>query len=323
MFGYTEAEALGQHISLIIPPERMNEETFIIGEVSKGNKVDHFQTVRRAKDGRLVPIFLSVSPIIDENGKIIGASKIARDISEHLAIQEEKARLYDEIKVLNDKKDEFIGLASHELKTPLTSIQGYLQIMNSDMSDERRKEFLRRATQQVKKLSALVSDLLDVSKIQSGQLQFNAATFDICQVAREAIELISYSSKEHQINFQTSLDELPVFGDSQRIEQVMLNLLTNAIRYAPNSYQIDVYIAQDNGLVKVGVRDRGFGISADKLEQIFSRFYRIEENKNVSGLGLGLYLSQQIIERHHGKIWAESTPGEGSVFYFTLPIEII
>jgi PAS domain S-box-containing protein len=323
MFGYTEAEALGKNISIIIPPERLNEETFIISEVSKGNRIDHFQTVRLAKDGRLVPISLSVSPITDENGKIIGASKIARDISEHLAIQEEKARLYDEIKALNEKKDEFIGLASHELKTPLTSIQAYLQIMNSDINEERRKEFLHRTTQQVKKLNNLVSDLLDISKIQAGKLQFNAAPFDICQVTREAIDLIAYSNKNHHITLQTRLETLTVNGDGQRIEQVILNLLTNAIRYAPNSNEINVNISQDNGLVKVGVRDRGIGIPADKLEQIFSRFYRVEESKTVSGLGLGLYLSQQIIERHHGRIWAESTPGEGSVFYFTLPVEIV
>ncbi|MFD0763281.1 PAS domain S-box protein [Mucilaginibacter lutimaris] len=321
MFGYTEAEALGQHISLIIPPERLNEEKFIIGEVSKGNKVDHFETVRVAKGGRQVPISLSVSPIIDENGKIIGASKIARDISEHLAVQEEKARLYDEIKELNDKKDEFIGLASHELKTPLTSIQGYLQILNNDMSEERRKDFLNRASRQIKKLNDLVSDLLDISKIQAGKLQFTLATLDLCQVTRDAIELIAYSNQTHRVVLKTELETLPIQGDAQRIEQVILNLLTNAIRYSPGKYEVEVHLSQENGLAKLSVRDQGIGIPADKLEQIFSRFYRVTENKNISGLGLGLYLSQQIVERHHGHIWAESTPGEGSVFYFTLPIK--
>lgn len=321
MFGYTEQEAIGQHISLIIPPERLNEESFIISEVSKGNRVDHFQTVRVAKGGRLIPILLSVSPIIDDNGKIIGASKIARDVSEHLAIQREKARLYDEIKALNDKKDEFIGLASHELKTPLTSVQGYLQILNNDMSEDRRKEFLRRAGEQVKKLNNLVSDLLDISKIEAGKLQFNPALFDLCQVTRDALELIAYSNTNHQVQLFTDHTSLMVHGDAQRIEQVILNLLTNAIRYAPGSFNIDVYLSQENNNARVGVRDRGIGIDADKLEHIFSRFYRIDENKNVSGLGIGLYLSRQIIDRHHGHIWAESTPGEGSVFYFTIPIK--
>jgi PAS domain S-box-containing protein len=321
MFGYSESEALGQHISLIIPPERLEEETFIIGEVSRGNKVDHFKTVRIAKDGRMVPISLSVSPILDDNGKIIGASKIARDISEHLALQEEKARLYDEVKALNDKKNEFIGLASHELKTPLTSIHGYLQVLNNDMSEERRKEFLRRTGQQVKKLNNLVSDLLDITKIEAGKLQFNFAPFDLCQVTQDAIELITYSNVSHNIRLHTDLEQLPLTGDSQRIEQVIINLLTNAIRYAPESYDIDVFIKQENGVAKVSVHDLGIGLPEEKQEHIFSRFYRVTENKNVSGLGLGLYLSHQIIDRHHGRIWAESKPGEGSVFYFTVPIE--
>lgn len=323
MFGYSEQEALGQHISMIIPPDRLNEETFIIGEVSQGKKVDHFETVRVAKGGRLVPISLSVSPIIDKNGQVIGASKIARDISEHLAVQEEKARLYDEIKALNDKKDEFIGLASHELKTPLTSIQGYLQILNNDMSEERRKEFLKRTGQQVKKLNNLVSDLLDISKIEAGKLQFNPSAFDLSQVTRDAIDLITYSNNSHKLRLETDLDKLVIHGDAQRIEQVILNLLTNAIRYAPGSDEVVVQLSQESGLAKVSVRDRGIGIPADKLEHIFSRFYRVTENKNVSGLGLGLYLSKQIIDRHQGRIWAESVVGEGSVFYFTLPIEAI
>jgi signal transduction histidine kinase len=137
---------------------------------------------------------------------------------------------------------------------------------------------------------------------------------------RDAIELITYSNNNHTVHLQTDVNELALNGDSQRVEQVILNLLTNAIRYAPGVFEIIVYISEENGVAKVGVRDRGIGIPEDKLNEVFSRFYRITENKNVSGLGLGLYLSQQIIERHHGRIWAESKVGEGSVFYFTLPI---
>lgn len=322
MFGYTEVEAVGKHISLIIPPERLQEEAFIIGEVSKGNKVDHFHTIRLAKDGHQVPISVSVSPIVDDSGKIIGASKIARDISDQIAAQEENARLYEQVKALNDKKDEFIGLASHELKTPLTSIGGYLQILSTIVTDEKALMFVSKTRQQVKKLSALVSDLLDVSKIEAGKLQLSIELFNVLQVLKDAIELLSYGNNQYQIILETGITELQINADPHRIEQVIINLLTNAIRYSPGTNQIIIYLTQETNNIKVGIRDFGVGIAPEKLKNIFSRFYRVDDtNPNVSGLGIGLYLSHEIITRHKGMIWAESEPGIGSTFWFTLPVE--
>ncbi len=322
MFGYSETEAVGKHITMIIPAERLNEEELIISNISNGNKIDHFETVRVSKDGRPVYISLSVSPIIDEHGKVIGASKIARDISGQLAVQEEKTRLYEQVKELNDKKDEFIGLASHELKTPLTSISGYLQILSSMVTDEKSRLFLKKTRQQVKKLSSLVSDLLDVSKIEAGKLQLSNESFDIRQVLDNAVELLSHGNHHYQISLETDIDELLVTADPDRIEQVIINLLTNAIRYSPGTDRIIVYLTRDAAEVKVGVRDFGFGIAPEKLKHIFARFYRVDDaNPTISGLGIGLYLSHEIIVRHKGRIWAESEPGIGSTFWFTLPLD--
>ncbi|MBB6108654.1 PAS domain S-box-containing protein [Mucilaginibacter lappiensis] len=321
MFGYTEAEAIGQHISLIIPPDRLNEETFIIGEVSKGNKVDHFQTIRRAKNGNLVPISLSVSPIVDGNGKVIGASKIARDISGEQATQLETAKLYEQLKELNTKKDEFIALASHELKTPLTSINGYLQLLDLYVSEEKPKVFLQKAQHQLKKLSSLVDDLLDVSKIEAGKLRFTTEDFDICEVINNAVDLISHTNTSYKITLHSSVRNCIIKGDDHRIEQVIMNFLTNAIRYAPNSNQIEVFLISDKHDIKIGVKDLGVGIATEKLEHIFSRYYRVDDNDSkVSGLGIGLYLCHEIVTRHNGKIWAESELGKGSTFWFTLPV---
>ena len=320
MFGYSEAEAVGQHISLIIPTERLDEEAYIIGEIRKGKKVDHFHTLRRAKDGRLVPISLSVSPVTDASGKVIGASKIARDISGHQADQEEKARLYEEVKALNDKKDEFIGLASHELKTPLSSINGYLQILSKLVQEDKAQQFLKKTQHQVKKLSALVSDLLDISKIEAGKLHFSVEEFDIREAVDDAIELLSHAHPQYNVMLHASVSQLPIQGDPHRVEQVVINLLTNAVRYSPGTDRIDVFLEDDPNEVRIGVRDFGIGIAADKLAHIFSRFYRVDDsNPNTSGLGIGLYLSEQIVSRHQGSIWAESEPGQGSTFWFTLP----
>jgi PAS domain S-box-containing protein len=322
MFGHTEAEAVGKHISLIIPSDRLSEEDVIIGNISKGNKVDHFETIRIAKNGSLIPISVTVSPISDDSGKIIGASKIARDISERVSAQEDKARMFEQVKALNDKKDEFIGLASHELKTPLTSISGYLQLLDNMITDEKGKRFVARTILQVKKLNALVSDLLDVSSIEAGKLRFATERFDIRQVVENVIELFAHGNNNYHIHLETEIPELYINGDAHRIEQVINNLLTNAIRYAPGSNQIIILLSYEKNYVKVGVRDFGVGIPPEKLKQIFSRFYRVEEaSPNISGLGIGLYLSEEIITRHHGKIWAESELGVGSTFWFTLPLE--
>ena len=320
IFGYKEKEVIGRHISLIIPSDRLNEEELIIGNISNGNKIEHFETIRLSRDGRMIPVSVTVSPIKDRGGKIIGASKIARDISEQKAAQLEKAGLYKQLEELNDKKDEFIGLASHELRTPLTSISGYLQILAQRITDEKDQLFLKKARQQVNRLSSLVNDLLDVSKIEAGKLQFSVENFNIRLVVDEAIDLISHASRQHQITLYSDLPELLVRGDAHRIEQAILNLLTNAIRYSPNGNQIDIFLSSEAGEVKIGVRDFGIGIAPDKLNDIFYRFYRVSDSTpTASGLGIGLYLSHEIISRHNGKIWAESELGKGSTFWFTLP----
>jgi len=321
MFGYTEAEALGKHISLIIPPGRLNEEQYIIGEVRKGNKVDHFQTIRLAKDGREIDISLSVSPVVNAAGRVIGASKIARDISDQLAAQAENARLYQEIKSLNQKKDEFIGLASHELKTPLTSINGYLQILSRTIEDKQSQVFLNKTRLQVKKLSALVNDLLDVSKIEAGKLQMAIEPFDIRQLIDDTIEMIGLSNQAYEIHLNTSFDHLVVTGDPHRIEQVLINLLTNAIRYSPGADRVVVSLNADEHQAQVLVQDFGMGIAPEQLQHIFSRFYRVDNMPpSISGLGIGLFLSNEIISRHRGRIWVESEPGQGSTFSFRLPL---
>jgi PAS domain S-box-containing protein len=320
LFGFTEREAIGKHISLIIPDDRLDEEIYIIGEVSRGAKVDHFQTIRKTKRGKLVPLSLTVSPVIDESGNIIGASKIARDISAEQASQQETTRLYEHLKVLNVKKDDFIALASHELKTPLTSMSAYLQILARLEKDAKNKTFVDKLQHQLKKLSSLVDDLLDVSKIEAGKLHFAKEDFDLREVIEEAIDMIIHANPDYSITFENTSSKCVITGDSHRIEQVVINLLTNAIRYSPHSSSLKVYLIEESNDVRVGVEDYGIGIAQEKLQNIFSRYYRVDgSNGKVSGLGIGLYISHEIVSRHNGKIWVESTLGEGSTFWFTLP----
>lgn len=489
-FGYTEEEMIGQSIVKLIPKDRLHEEENIINNIKGGKRVDHYQTIRLKKDGSEIHVSISISPIFNNNGEIIGASKIARDISLELAHQQafrrysenlevlnsvgraisekldvqailqkvidattkvtgasfgaflykttnssgeemmlynlsgasreifdkmemprqtsllhqafngnsatriddvtkdarygqnkpyngmpaghlpvksylsmpvklnsgrviggllfghEKAKqfteehedilssiaaqaaialdnseLFEEIKSLNLKKDEFIALASHELKTPLTSIKGYLQILSRSTRDKEMSDlFVNKALIQVGKLESLVSDLLNVSKIEAGKLQFDIEVLDMRQLVLESIENFSYTSRSHKIILDDIKSPLIIEGDKQRLEQVIINLLSNAVKYSPKSNQVEVFLSSDEENTIVSVKDTGLGLSSENQKNIFTRFYRAEGVNNISGLGLGLYLTKEIIERHQGKIMVESELGQGAKFTFTLPL---
>lgn len=490
IFGYTEQEVIGKHISILIPPALLAEEDVIINRIRSGKKFDHYETIRVGKNGREIPLSITVSPVRDSLGTVTGASKIARDISERVeaekkikqsaerlgilnaigkvisekldvqsilqhvtdatthitgaafgaffhntidergeslmlftlsgagreafekfgtprntavfnptfsskgivriddirkdpryghnaphfgmpegqlpvvsylvvpvisssgtvigelffghseagmfteehedlvaniasqaAVALDNSKLFEEVKALSAKKDEFIALASHELKTPLTTIKGFLQVLDRTEQVPTGKLFIAKALNQVKKLNALVSDLLDVSKIEAGKLRFDKEVFDLNELALEVAETLNYTNKTHQIMLQTAGQALLITADKQRIEQALINLLTNAIKYSPHADKVTLALAQCGEDALVKVIDRGIGLSAEQQEKLFSRFYRAEGAANISGLGLGLYLTKEIIDRHHGKIGLTSEEGKGSEFFFSLPLK--
>lgn len=265
-------------------------------------------------------------PIFD-NGQISSIMTVGYDVTE---LVKSRKRAEDSEKDAIDakkhletalaKKDEFIGLASHELKTPLTSITGYLQVLERNQTDEKNKLFVGKAVQQAKKLNSLVSDLLDVSKIEAGKLQLTKAAVNICEVIEEAIELVKHSFKDQEIEFTTEVDDSQVCIDRNRIEQVIVNLLINAIKYSPVPARIEVLLSTEEEGIRVAIKDKGIGIPPDQQLAIFEKFHRVDDlNPVISGLGIGLYISSEIISRHNGKLWVESEPGFGSQFYFCLP----
>ncbi|HEY0244137.1 MAG TPA: ATP-binding protein, partial [Mucilaginibacter sp.] len=280
--------------------------------------------------------YLAVS-VVSKSGEVIGGlfyghpepgkftahhEHLIESVAKQAAIALENARLYDEIKKLNAKKDEFIGLASHELKTPVTSLSGYLQIINRKLADgDPNKTFIEKALQQINKLSELISDLLDVSKIETGQLPLSFTGFDLLQLVKEVTEVMQYSTKTHHLALETSIDKLVVTADRQRIEQVIINLLSNAIKYSPGADLISISVAINDKKALVSVRDSGLGITKEQQERIFTRFYRVEDMAaHISGLGIGLFISKEIIGRHNGRLWVESSPGKGSQFFFEIPV---
>ncbi|HXR84241.1 MAG TPA: PAS domain S-box protein [Hanamia sp.] len=320
MFGYLAEEAVGKHISIIIPAERIGEETRIIESIRNGEKIDHFETVRIAKDGSKRNLSITVSPIKTSDGKIIGASKIARDISLRKEAEEQRRIYTERLLELNNYKDEFMVMASHELKTPLTVILGNLQILESMMEEDPRSEFIEKTIKQVNKLSALITTLLDVSKIQAGKLQLNPTRFDMNDLVSEIANNLQQTSKDHQIIFNIQDEKLMVNADRERIEQVLINLLSNAIKYSPDDEQITIHAGKKDGNIIVSIHDNGIGIPQKDIENVFLRFYRVSGSaSSFSGSGVGLYISSEIIKSHHGNIWAKSKIGKGSDFYFSIP----
>jgi signal transduction histidine kinase len=259
--------------------------------------------------------------LIIANKELIFQNKEKEKRAAELIIANKELEVQNQEKELNKKKDEFIGLASHELKTPLTSINAYLQFLQRNLaSDEKNKQLTVKALQQVGKLQSLISDLLDVSKIESGKLSLLFQTFDMVDLLKEVVEMMEYGNLTHKIKTNYTLNELAVHADKQRIEQVMINLISNAIKYSPNADRIIISLSQTQDEVVVSIQDFGIGLKQDQEAQIFSRFYRVEELAfYIPGLGIGLYISKDIISRHNGILCVESKFGIGSTFSFRLP----
>ncbi|MEO8721465.1 MAG: ATP-binding protein [Ginsengibacter sp.] len=322
MFGFTEKEAIGKHISIIIPDDRIQEETMIIESVRSGKKIDHFETIRKAKDGTEIHISLAVSPIKNSAGKIIGASKIARNIPFRIEAEKQREIYTQKLQELNKYKDEFMVMASHELKTPVTVILANLEILKEIMGKDNNIGFVDKTLKQAVKLSLLIGNLLDVSKIQSGKLELDLSVFNLNLLVKEITDNLQRTTKNHQLIFNSNAEELMVRVDREKMGQVIINLITNAIKYMPmpGKIIIDAYRKKKN--IIVSVADTGIGVPEKDLKNVFLRFYKGSgAASSFSGSGIGLFISSEIIKAHGGKIWAKSAIAKGSFFYFSLPAE--
>ncbi|HEX4205819.1 MAG TPA: chemotaxis protein CheB [Ktedonobacteraceae bacterium] len=230
----------------------------------------------------------------------------------------------DDQRKLLEQREEFLRIASHELRTPVTSLKGYTQMLQMRFTkegDEYSAGQLSKMDEQINKLTKLISELLDVAKIEAGQLDWNHQQFDLNDLVREYVEELGRTSKKHQIRIEGAVGT-PVYGDADRIGQVLTNLLSNAIKYSPDANEVQVSLDADTEFATVGVQDFGIGIAPEHQEHIFERFFRASNPAHSSfpGLGFGLYISLLIVQRHGGRMWVESHQGEGSTFFFTIPL---
>ena len=451
MYGYTAGEIIGRPVTLIFLPDRQAEFVMIMEKIKKGESVGPYDTNRMRKDGSVLTVSVTVSPMIDADGKIVGASAIARDISEQkrleaelwrskqqlevifaniadgITVQDQDGKLifindagakrsgyrsvadalrkddghtlrthteqrfeildehgnplpYEElpgkralrgeiapqavvqyfdkvtqtrqwsmvkasplinasgqvelaITIFSDvtesyeekqRKDEFISMASHELKTPVTSLKGFTQVLQRRLQkqgDEQGLHYLARMNAQLSRLTKLVGDLLDVSKMQAGKLTFDIEQFELDALVLETVENVQATTSTHQISIEGRTHGC-ILGDKDRLGQVFINLLTNAVKYSPKAEQVVVHLSENGQEAVVSVQDFGIGIDATHHQKIFERFYQVTdpEERTYPGLGMGLYISSEIVERHHGRMWVESSKGGGSTFSVALPL---
>jgi len=225
------------------------------------------------------------------------------------------------------QRQEFMAVASHELKTPVTSLKGYTQVLRARFvkaGDECSAMMLSKMETQLGKLITLIGELLDVTKIEAGQLAWHNEPFDLDALVRDSVEEVGYTSTQHQIRIEGAISS-PVFGDCDRIGQVLINLLSNAVKYSPHASTIQVTVAADADTATISVQDFGIGIAQEQHEHVFDRFFRVSnpEAKTFPGLGLGLFISAQIVRRHGGRMWVDSQEGEGSTFSFSIPLRVL
>lgn len=330
-------EELGmpRHTQMFIPTF-VEKKVVRIDDIRKFSSHGHNAPHNGVPKGHFDVVSYLAIPVIAKSGEVIGGllyghpeagvfneehELLVMNIAAQAAVSLDNSKLFEQVKSLSDKKDEFIALASHELKTPLTTIKGYLQVLSKKENDQMSELFLNKSLYQVDKLNSLIEDLLNMSRIEAGRLDFNLERFDMRELLQDILETFSYSASTHAIVHD--LGSVPAFinGDRQRIEQAVLNLLTNAKKYSPKADRIYLRLETMGDNLRVKVKDEGIGLTREQREQLFTRFYRAEDTKGISGLGLGLYLTKQIIDRHEGVIEVFSEYGKGSEFCFTLPLQ--
>jgi PAS domain S-box-containing protein len=333
LFGYTAEQAVGQPITLIMPRERVQEEVEILAKLRCGERIDHFETVRVAKSGRRIHVALTISPIRNANGVIIGASKIARDISAQKIAEHAQERTIGELRRAEEalreadrRKDEFLAVLAHELRNPLAPIRYAVAMARREGRPEAERLQARAIIErQVEHMGRLLDDLLDVSRITRGTLILRRSTIELASVVAAAQEAARplIEARRHSLMVQLPADTLRLVGDPVRLAQVLANLLVNAAKYTDTGGRIELEAMRKAGELSIAVRDNGIGISAEMMPRVFTLFAQASPalERSEGGLGIGLALVRGLVELHGGSVSADSGgAGKGSEFTVRLPI---
>ncbi|MDI1310675.1 ATP-binding protein [Prosthecobacter sp.] len=329
IFGYTAEEMVGASITRLIPIDRQNEEPRILDILQKGERVDHFETQRLRKDGNIIEVSLCISPVKNIAGSIVGASKIARDITSQKRLSEQLRLAALEAETQSRMKDEFLATLSHELRTPLQAILGWTQIlMTGPCEDQEIRQGLEVIDRNAHAQTRIIEDLLDMNRILSGKVRLDVQRVDLQSVIGEGVEALKPAAQAKKQRLHTLIDPLApaVLGDPVRLQQIVWNLLSNAVKFTPSGGTITVALQRVNSHVEISITDSGAGIPADFLPHVFERFRQFDSSttRRHGGLGLGLAIVRHLTELHGGTVRARS-PGEnaGSTFTVLLPLAVL
>jgi len=354
IFGYDAEEVIGKPVTILIPEGHLDEEPSILARLRAGQRIEHYETVRVRKDGQLIDISLTVSPIRGPDGRIVGASKIARDITEQrlarkafdeaseglkVALEAAKEarfeaeraaaeieRLYRQAEESSRLKEEFLATISHELRTPLSAILGWARMLRlGQLSPEDTAKALDTIERNARAQAQLVDDLLDVSRIITGKLRMDVRPADPPSFIDPAVEAVRPAAEAKGVRVQKVVDTgaISIPGDPVRLQQVVWNLLSNAIKFTPRGGHVQIRSERVNSHLEIVVSDTGQGISADFLPHVFDRFRQADQKTSRlhGGMGLGLAIVRHLVELHGGTVRAASEgEGKGATFTVALPI---
>jgi PAS domain S-box-containing protein len=359
LFGYRSEEVTGKHFQFLLPKELRDrgELDYLDDELRKNGYIRGYVTKRLTKDGRVIKVELTRTLLRDETGAVIGSSAILRDVTEREQVQEQTRELNRvleaqvakrtrelllandelargkrelekanaELRQLDQLKSEFVSMVSHELRAPLANISGVFQLMLEDDRDSlsiNQRELASLANEQVERLGRLVKGVLNVSRIQAGEVEFNLQAFDLGELLENECSRWLASDTRHRYVLQVSSDLPTVQADRDRVEEVLSNLVDNAAKYSSEGTSICIAAQACGAEAVISIHDEGVGVGSEDMKKIFEKFYRVERNdaRQTYGHGLGLYISRQYILSMSGRLWVDSKVGQGSTFYFSLPL---
>jgi PAS domain S-box-containing protein len=325
LYGYSAEEIVGKHISLIVPRELPQEVPDVIARMQRGERMEAHETVRLRKDGQMVAIAATISPIRDGEGHVTGISSIHRDINERKLAEQQRVELQLERGKV-DVLSRFVGDASHDLKTPLTIIKSSLYLMQKQTDPDKRQRHFNNIEKETERMTTLLDEMLSMSWLDVSQGVREAAPQDINALVKSVVEQYTTLAERKQQQLACSLeDDLPpVQAQRADLQRALVEVIENALYYTPEGGQVQVATASEGKMVKIRVKDSGIGIASDDLKHIFERFYRADKARGTKagGTGLGLAITKKIIEEHGGRIEVESTPGEGSLFTIFMPVVV-